>query len=348
MKTLEATYRIVTPMFIGDGDAEQKATDLRPPSIKGALRFWWRALNWKTYLQQADGNMAEALRQLHEQEGKLFGLAAREEKNRQLGGQGCFLLQVTQQPKLNPKDTSWPENNTGSGYLGFGLMKSGSAEKGNEQPHREALLEKSQRSQFSLSLSFKPNTPQADINHLEETLKVWGLLGGLGGRARRGFGSVSLLSLKHNNHQLESFDDSLPQYRYKINELLNKYCDIQEYPPYSALSQHSRFEIITEPKREAREAHSVAGNAYKNHRGQPSELRGAQKIPFGLPLQNVDEDNRRSSPLFFHIHPLSDGNFVAGVLYLPAEFHYRSEYQQSDLMAFYQPVAAFLDINQGS
>jgi hypothetical protein len=45
MKTLQATYRIVTPMFIGD--AEQKATDLRPPSIKGALRFWWRALNWK-------------------------------------------------------------------------------------------------------------------------------------------------------------------------------------------------------------------------------------------------------------------------------------------------------------
>ena len=50
MNTLEATYRIVTPMFIGD--AEQKATSLRPPSIKGALRFWWRALNWKSYLQK--------------------------------------------------------------------------------------------------------------------------------------------------------------------------------------------------------------------------------------------------------------------------------------------------------
>ncbi len=43
MTVITATYRVVTPMFIGDAD--QKATSLRPPSIKGALRFWWRALN---------------------------------------------------------------------------------------------------------------------------------------------------------------------------------------------------------------------------------------------------------------------------------------------------------------
>lgn len=35
MKTIEARFRIVTPIFIGD--AEQKATAIRPPSIKGAL-----------------------------------------------------------------------------------------------------------------------------------------------------------------------------------------------------------------------------------------------------------------------------------------------------------------------
>ncbi len=32
MKKLTATYRIVTPMFVGD--AEQKATSIRPPSVK--------------------------------------------------------------------------------------------------------------------------------------------------------------------------------------------------------------------------------------------------------------------------------------------------------------------------
>lgn len=41
--TITATFEIVTPMFLGDAD--QKATSIRPTAIKGALRFWWRALN---------------------------------------------------------------------------------------------------------------------------------------------------------------------------------------------------------------------------------------------------------------------------------------------------------------
>jgi CRISPR-associated protein Cmr1 len=45
METIEAVYRIVTPMFIGGAD--QKPNDgVRAPSFKGMLRFWWRALNW--------------------------------------------------------------------------------------------------------------------------------------------------------------------------------------------------------------------------------------------------------------------------------------------------------------
>jgi CRISPR-associated protein Cmr1 len=35
MTVITATYRIVTPMFLGGAD--QKATSLRPPSVKGAL-----------------------------------------------------------------------------------------------------------------------------------------------------------------------------------------------------------------------------------------------------------------------------------------------------------------------
>ncbi len=49
MTVINATYRIVTPMFIGN--AEQKADSVRPPAIKGALRFWWRALNWGRWLR---------------------------------------------------------------------------------------------------------------------------------------------------------------------------------------------------------------------------------------------------------------------------------------------------------
>jgi CRISPR-associated protein Cmr1 len=33
MTVISATYRVVTPMFLGD--ANQKATGLRPPSVRG-------------------------------------------------------------------------------------------------------------------------------------------------------------------------------------------------------------------------------------------------------------------------------------------------------------------------
>lgn len=39
---LTANYRVVTPMFLSGAD--QTAAELRLPSFKGALRFWWRAL----------------------------------------------------------------------------------------------------------------------------------------------------------------------------------------------------------------------------------------------------------------------------------------------------------------
>ncbi|MFZ1105749.1 MAG: type III-B CRISPR module RAMP protein Cmr1 [Hyphomicrobiaceae bacterium] len=42
MHRIEAEFEIVTPMFLGGADPKGSA-ELRAASIKGALRFWWRA-----------------------------------------------------------------------------------------------------------------------------------------------------------------------------------------------------------------------------------------------------------------------------------------------------------------
>lgn len=42
--TLQATYRLVTPMFLGGAD-QNNCAELRAPSIKGALRFWYRTID---------------------------------------------------------------------------------------------------------------------------------------------------------------------------------------------------------------------------------------------------------------------------------------------------------------
>ena len=48
---IEATYLVTTPVFCGG--AHRERAELRPPSFKGVLRFWWRALSWS----RLDGNL---------------------------------------------------------------------------------------------------------------------------------------------------------------------------------------------------------------------------------------------------------------------------------------------------
>ena len=50
-KEITASLEIVTPMFLGGAATTEVADAIRPPSIKGALRFWWRALNWSRVYQ---------------------------------------------------------------------------------------------------------------------------------------------------------------------------------------------------------------------------------------------------------------------------------------------------------
>ena len=73
---IDATYRVTTPLFCAG--AVPSCAELRLPSFKGALRFWWRALAWPRC-----GGDLEAIRQ---QEDALFGSAG--------GGQSRVLMRL--------------------------------------------------------------------------------------------------------------------------------------------------------------------------------------------------------------------------------------------------------------
>ena len=42
MKKITFGCEVITPMFLSGADGNP---ELRPPSIKGMMRFWWRAIN---------------------------------------------------------------------------------------------------------------------------------------------------------------------------------------------------------------------------------------------------------------------------------------------------------------
>lgn len=349
---IEAEFTIVTPMFIGDAD--QQAHDVRPPSLKGALRFWWRALNWGRMLAAANGNSDKALIALHDREAKLFGLAAGDKT----GGQGVFLLTLKQAVKAEEQGF---QNMSGAQLylLGQGL----GSFKGGNHTTRSALTSGT----FTTSLLFRPRTTDEDQHSVAEALFAFGLLGGLGSRARHGMGSVSLTGWQGSEF---SVPQTAAEYGKAIKSLLAHLPDT--LPPFTAFSRQSRIDISAE-NHDPLELLTKVGWEMQMYRsyGRKGKYDSVHKIGnekalqifqddhdlvlaatldkkveqaprrsiFGLPhnygfsneakaeinykVRNSKGkivDARRASPLLLHIHRLPNGKYLAVHTLLPATF----------------------------
>lgn len=184
MQTISATYRVTTPMFLGG--AEHQA-ELRLPSFKGALRFWWRALAWVR---------CKDVRRLHEEEMTLFGSSDEQV------GQSKVLLRLVPcaaGPKIRSARQQLMDSNhvvgDGARYLGYGVMEAFASRKKDTKEGeltRPCLLAPFT---FTVELLFKPGTKQHQREQVEYALKALGILGGLGSKSRKGYGSLTLTSL---------------------------------------------------------------------------------------------------------------------------------------------------------
>ena len=322
MQIIEADYNIVTPMFIGGGD-KQEAPEIRPPSVKGALRFWWRALQWGACLNSQNQDVSAALKELHKQEAELFGAAAKDEAY----GQGlCRIKLKNIQSKGIEK--GWPKNNdAGAGFLGFGLDATQSGE-----PHRIAISQGS----FTVCLMLKSKISTEQINQLKDTLVLWGLLGGLGSRSRRGFGSVAIKRLNDQDFDFKHSDN----YYKCINNLLKTTALAPAIPLFTAINEAMQIAQAGQHK-DYRRLMDQLGTQYKLARQDTGK--GRAKAPFGLPLagnRGVADESRRSSPLLMHIHPI-DKEFIAMVTFIPAKFH--PDYKDSDTIRFYKALQDFMN-----
>ncbi|NNM52179.1 MAG: type III-B CRISPR module RAMP protein Cmr1 [Pseudomonadales bacterium] len=320
--TLEATYRIVTPMFLGDFD--RHARQLSAGSIKGALRFWWRALNWARIRTEITNDDA-ALQQLHQNEAAIFGLAS----NDQLSHKSLFTLHVETPSKLEVIQ-DWPPSdpNNSSAYLGYGLTG------GSSSPHRDAFKE-NQKFQIKLLLGRSLSPEQQES--VRDALIIWGLLGGLGSRARRGFGSVAMDTLGNDSWPIltqQTWQDKLNTIcaGYRVSEL-------KELPPFTAFSKYSVIKILNVADN-PRKVHASLGGNYKDFR---KSLPRADRVPFGLPLKDEENVKRRASPCMFHIHPISK-EYVAAAIYLPSKFHH--QIPQGDAISYFDNIAKFIELRR--
>lgn len=234
MSEIRATFRVVTPMFLGEavrpGESRPgTAEKIRPPSVKSAISFWWRALQWKTHLAQHPNDVPAALRALHRREEVLFGSAAREENRVQMGGQGRFLLTVVESSERNAPRLASPPSSAQQYLLGMGLYS-----------FRDGLLrEPTPVGEFTLRLRFKGDAPEAERREVGEALLLWGLLGGLGARSRKGYGSVAIQEL-HGVDGLQ-VPRNTEEFKNTLQALLKELP--ADLPQYTAFSRKSRIDI---------------------------------------------------------------------------------------------------------
>ncbi len=347
MKTLTATFRIVTPMFCSGADHQ---AELRVPSIKGALRFWWRALMWDKV-----GGDIEKLREL---EAKLFGSSQ--------SGQSRFLIRMFQgahrQPIPDKKVLSQngdrflePERDQhgivgeGARYLGYGVIR-----------YAGQLIRPCFACPIDDIIIYFDCRDQETAKAIQPAIIAFGLFGGLGSKSRKGYGSITLTGLKSGDQEVE-----LPT----PEAFINRERKGTKLPAWTAFSKKSQFVLLEGEKGESplellnrigrdlvfyrswgrynskSSRHEVFGKPAEQRFGDDHDLMDRvikksetprthpERIAFGLPQNYFFSSNkgkggvepakheRRASPLFLHIHQCSkDDTPLAIISFLPSKF----------------------------
>jgi len=362
MRQLVARFEITTPSFLGG--MESNILGLRGPSLRGVLRFWWRALMY--------ARMEYDLPSLHKKESALFGSSA----------SGTGLVQLLPARLLkNPHSIPWDavtSQGDGLKYLGYGV---------NQRQALSAPLE------FDLPVIIR--APGGDVRDggdgVNEALILMGMIGGIGARSRRGWGSLSLQHIEEDGKVTWKAPHDSVTLKAIWHDLSGNQGTVAKpfaLPPFTVLSAWTRIYLL-ETGNTALSVLNHVGEEFQRYRsfgqhgkvaGRPAEqnfrddhdlmVRATQGTPpthapertvFGLPhnywfsstKQKVivtSSNQRRASPLFLHVQRLAETYaVVAGIL--PAVFisdpflkvtAKKSYNVPADLTAYYPRIEQFV------
>ncbi len=330
MQTIQFNVQTVTPLFMAG--ANQETAELRVPSFRGEMRYWYRALAGGIV-----GTDAEGLKQVKNFEADVFGTtdhgsAVAIHLSNVKGTPRKFTERISENV-----DGKWQA--TGKGYLLWTMAQSGKAGR-NLKPARRYFPPSTS---FNLELSTR-GTEEAGLQ--QATAAFWLLtnLGGVGSRSRRCAGS---LSAQITQPAQKTFSNAATDFSFR------PIADV------AALKQHLERGIamartVIKPENGQRPVHEAHFDALAKEtcriwilqdRGHPwdriddamkaigadlqwyrSDIKPLEdRAIFGLPLKDVT-NARRASPLLLRITQLQ-GNKYVGVAVLFKTF-YRDIYME--------------------
>lgn len=298
------TYQFLTYVFGGgvkvrDHEKHRDAiTPVRVASIRGQLRFWWRACN---------PSRCETLAELRQREAEIWGSMSQPSR---------VEITVLSQPspprnvqvyKYNDNRNLMPSDGMKEiAYGAFPLQPSREAQRAGAQPW---VLFDYETSPFSLGFTY----PATLRNDVEAALWAWETFGGLGGRTRRGFGAIARKE---------------PQPVADIESELSKYRENPRIPGVPSL-HHARFALSSRTSSSALDAwRSGLGilQAMRQGRdfGRNPPPRGSRK-PAGRSRWPEPDQIRRLTEAAAPIHdqPVVEvERFPRAVFGMPIVFHF--------------------------
>lgn len=252
---------IITPMFLAG--ANQSKVELRPPSIKGAMRYWWRAMH---------GNIS--LIDLKEKETKIFGGGGESAKKSRftLSAEDIF---------LNSSKKSFPLHNITQrvngkkhqinilDYLAYGVNEYQKEKKGQVIIRDYFQV----GSKFNVIFHFDPILSENEREEIINSFLLVSLIGGLGSKSRNGFGRFKILN-----------DD-----RYSYEQLLKLIFLFSKNTPHLnnwlTLSKETKIFKLKDPTNTWDSALAEIGRVYKNARDKLEKKHFLDKRQYlGAPL----------------------------------------------------------------
>ncbi|MDC8832068.1 type III-B CRISPR module RAMP protein Cmr1 [Alteromonas gilva] len=265
-----AEFELTTTALIFGG---QKDCELREPSVKGVLRFWWRALYWakvRKYLidieEISEPTHDQILCRLHELEKLIWGSAT--EDTQAYSGKSCVSLKIhrprswhyNNQMDLEPRDP-----------LAHLIGQQHAPWKKNKSKHEIATPNLAGGQQFTLRLYVYPRrylqhplfSKHFSIEeHISLAVACLGTFGGIGARAHNGLGSLNLLSFT-DAANTNCTDQAIAELKSHIESAQLQITELPPIPAFSSYTQHKGFFESQGANRKAEEALAVLAKEYQ-------------------------------------------------------------------------------------
>jgi len=307
MDKIECEIEILTPMFLGGAPQaidSKPELELRLQSVKGVLRYWYRALIGPEYVSSKESDLFGS-------SDEKIGVSKIKIKT---GKKKLTLYDKTQFPEI--KDYMFNHPTQGFfinplNYLAYGPVDN------KRQIARKAF---SPGSKFDLVFFLRGCTKEQRIEFIK-TLFLWLNFGGLGSRSRKGYGAIKLLNddTVFQGQDWFTKDNPINTLRQLMSNILSAEDSYKK--TYSYIDKDTKLWISKKEGDSWDRCLSMLGRDY--HKWKQTLSVANEREILGTPLLHGSLNyahKRRASPYFLTVFKLADSYYKYGVLHIPSDY----------------------------